>query len=83
VTSEKADAYLSRYTYNRSERRKKEYDSATGTVLEVAVGLLGLSAPRIYALPGMLEPRVRKTGGNRAGSAGSRWNRSGPVHEPV
>jgi hypothetical protein len=27
--------------------------------------------------------RVRKTGGNRSGSTGSRWNRSGPVHEPV
>jgi hypothetical protein len=26
--------------------------------------------------------RVRKTGGNRSGSTGSRWNRSGPVHEP-
>jgi hypothetical protein len=26
---------------------------------------------------------VRKTGGNQSGSTGSRWNRSGPVHEPV
>jgi hypothetical protein len=26
---------------------------------------------------------VRKTGGNRSGSAGSWWNRSGSVHEPV
>jgi hypothetical protein len=25
--------------------------------------------------------RVRKTGGNRFGSAGSRWNGSGPVHD--
>jgi hypothetical protein len=33
----------------------------------------------------MLRPmtRVSKTGGNRAGLTGSRWNRSGPVHEPV
>jgi hypothetical protein len=30
-----------------------------------------------------LPARVRKTGGNRSGSTGSRWNRSGPVHEPV
>jgi hypothetical protein len=30
-----------------------------------------------------LPSRVRKTGGNRSGSTGSRWNRSGPVHEPV
>jgi hypothetical protein len=27
--------------------------------------------------------RVRKTGGNRFSSTDSRWNRSGPVHEPV
>jgi hypothetical protein len=27
--------------------------------------------------------RVDETVGNRTGSAGSRWNRSGPVHEPV
>jgi hypothetical protein len=27
--------------------------------------------------------RVRETGGNRSGSTGSRWNRSGLVHEPV
>jgi hypothetical protein len=27
--------------------------------------------------------RIRKTGGNRSGSTGSRWSRSGPVHEPV
>jgi hypothetical protein len=31
----------------------------------------------------LVETRVRKTGGNRSGSTGSRWNRSGPVHEPV
>jgi hypothetical protein len=47
AASEKADAYLSHYTYNRSERRKNQHDPATGTVLEEAVGLLGLSAPRI------------------------------------
>jgi hypothetical protein len=28
-------------------------------------------------------PRVRKNGGNRSDSTGSRWNRSGPVHELV
>jgi hypothetical protein len=33
--------------------------------------------------PGPVEARVRKTGGNRSGSTGSRWNRSGSVHEPV
>jgi hypothetical protein len=27
--------------------------------------------------------RVHQTVENRTGSAGSRWNRSGPVHEPV
>jgi hypothetical protein len=27
--------------------------------------------------------RVHGTGGNRAGSAGSQWNRSDPLHEPV
>jgi hypothetical protein len=60
ATSEKADAYLSHYTNNRSERRKKEYDPATCTVLEEAVELLELSAPRICTLLGTLEPRPRR-----------------------
>jgi hypothetical protein len=36
-----------------------------------------------FDLSQWLACRVRKTGGNRSSSAGSRWNRSGLVHEPV
>jgi hypothetical protein len=38
---------------------------------------------REILLPGSGWSRVRKTGGNQSGSTSSRWNRSGPVHEPV
>jgi hypothetical protein len=40
-------------------------------------------APVASRLDNSASTRVRKTGGNRSSSAGSRWNRSGLVHEPV
>jgi hypothetical protein len=39
--------------------------------------------PSIFPSSSSKHSRVRKTGGNRSGSTGSRWNRSSPVHEPV
>jgi hypothetical protein len=38
---------------------------------------------RVSRVPSCVCTRVNQTVGNRTGSAGSRWNRSGPVHEPV